>query len=238
MKSKMWNRIGDMLGETIFHPQYAAKRGEYFAVTYLRKHARGVFLDIGCGRQPHRSVLAPAVTRYVGLDLPKNIGYYQSPYPVEIAADAGNIPLPDSSIDTVMMLWVVEHLEDPDVAFSQIRRVLAPGGLLVIYFVENYPAHGFPPNYRRYTPFGMKRLLIHNGFTPAKIISFGTVWETMVIYQNVWLMELVKHSGILLLPLVAPLIIAGNCAAFVLSRILPYGYPIGHVAIARRKRAV
>ena len=49
------------------------------------------------------------------------------------AADLTNgLPFPDSTFDCVNMGDVIEHLPDPSAALREIRRVLKPGGILVL----------------------------------------------------------------------------------------------------------
>lgn len=49
-----------------------------------------------------------------------------------LKGDATSIPLPDRYADVVFALHVVEHLPQPDQFFSEARRILRTGGLLVI----------------------------------------------------------------------------------------------------------
>ncbi len=50
------------------------------------------------------------------------------------------LPLPDNSIDTVVMTWTLCSIDDPSKALQQMKRVLKPTGLLI--FVE----HGRAPD--------------------------------------------------------------------------------------------
>jgi SAM-dependent methyltransferase len=49
-----------------------------------------------------------------------------------LKGDATALPLPDGFADAAFALHVVEHLAQPDQFFSEARRVVRPGGLLVI----------------------------------------------------------------------------------------------------------
>lgn len=59
-----------------------------------------------------------------------------------ICADAANLPLPDASIDSIIMNDAMEHVDRPKEVLSECLRVLSPGGRLYL---------NFPPYYH---PFG------------------------------------------------------------------------------------
>jgi SAM-dependent methyltransferase len=51
---------------------------------------------------------------------------------IALIGDASSLPLPDGYVDVAFALHVVEHLPQPDQFFCEARRILRPGGLLVI----------------------------------------------------------------------------------------------------------
>ncbi|GAA2591045.1 hypothetical protein GCM10010399_21790 [Dactylosporangium fulvum] len=53
-------------------------------------------------------------------------------HPQVIAGDAANIPLADSSIDAAWLSTVIHHLPDLSAAARELRRVLRPGGPVLI----------------------------------------------------------------------------------------------------------
>ena len=69
-----------------------------------------------------------------------------------IDAVAENLPVPDASIDTIVLTWTLCSLDDAPAALAEMRRVLRPGGALL--FCE----HGLAPDaavarwQRRLTP--------------------------------------------------------------------------------------
>lgn len=52
--------------------------------------------------------------------------------------DLGALPLRDASVDIVVSRSVVEHLEDPVAVFSEVARVLKPGGRLIFTTPNKY----------------------------------------------------------------------------------------------------
>ena len=64
--------------------------------------------------------------RYRGSD------YDQRAHRADIQADLQDIDLPDGALDVILSAHVLEHVPDTDRALSELRRVLAPGGMLVL----------------------------------------------------------------------------------------------------------
>jgi SAM-dependent methyltransferase len=61
-----------------------------------------------------------------------------------VDARVGNaeyIPLPDASVDAIVSFETIEHLHQPDAFLAECRRLLAPGGTLVIS-TPNRPVYG------------------------------------------------------------------------------------------------
>jgi SAM-dependent methyltransferase len=50
-----------------------------------------------------------------------------------VAAPAEDLPLPDASVDAVLLNEVLEHVENQERTLSALRRVLVPGGALVVF---------------------------------------------------------------------------------------------------------
>ena len=59
-----------------------------------------------------------------------------------IDADLGELPIPDSCADAVLLLDVIEHLAEPARALAEAHRVLAPGGALIVTAPHRGPTSG------------------------------------------------------------------------------------------------
>lgn len=69
------------------------------------------------------------------------------------------LPHPDNEFDFVTSDQVLEHVEgDPVEAVEETRRVLRPGGIAIHTTVFNYPVHGVPGDYWRFTPDALRYL--------------------------------------------------------------------------------
>lgn len=225
----IWNILNDRLSNTILHPQYFMKRGEHETIKtliYLAKKSKNpVFIDIGCGRQWYRNKIEPYISKYISLDHPNLSKHYDSPYPPDILADIQKkIPITNKSIDIALMIGVFEHLEHPQKAILNTQKILKNKGMLVIHSFNNYPPHGFPPNYQRFTPLGLKNLLENNGFTVKKIKTFGNIYEVIAVYLNVYLRPLI---------FLYPLMLLNNILARVLGRLKTSDYNISYMLVLK-----
>jgi len=126
-----------------------------------RAHARGRLLDVGCGEKPYAPLFRDLVDEHVGVDHPESIHPLSA---VDVLATAYDIPLEDASFDTVLMTEVLEHLEEPARAIAEARRLLRPGGNLILSTPFMWPLHEEPRDFFRYSPHGLRHLL--KGSTP------------------------------------------------------------------------
>ena len=82
--------------------------------------------------------------------------------------DLTQCSLPDSCIDVLIMLNVLEHIEDHEKALSQARRILKPNGLLILevpagpHLYDVYDK--FLHHFRRYTQTNLTSLVHKVGF--------------------------------------------------------------------------
>jgi SAM-dependent methyltransferase len=72
------------------------------------------------------------------------------------------------SFDAVFLMEVLEHVPTPDLAISEIHRVLAPGGRFVLSTPFMFEIHEGPHDYYRFTEHGLRHLL--RGFDACRIV--------------------------------------------------------------------
>lgn len=130
--------------------------------------ARGVLLDLGCGTQPYRSL-------YHNLFKQTVAGDYCVRSRIDTRLDICSLPFMDEVFDAVILSEVIEHIDDPVRALSEVSRVLKKGGLIFLTWPFMHPLHEMPHDYARYTEFGMNRLLRKTGFQLEVLARRGDV---------------------------------------------------------------
>ena len=94
--------------------------------------------DLGCGTGQVASALAPFVARVIAVDrsgemLQAARRRLRDVSTVEVRrGELEALPIADEELDAATLLLVLHHLPDPAAALSEARRVLKPGGRLVI----------------------------------------------------------------------------------------------------------
>lgn len=105
--------------------------------SHLRKADRCTIVDVGCGPGFLLACLERwfPVANIFGIDANDDllqVARTRCGRVTLLNGDACNIPLPDQSADVVFALHVIEHLRAPAEFFFQARRILRPGGLLIV----------------------------------------------------------------------------------------------------------
>lgn len=92
-------------------------------------------LEAGCGEGYGADLIADVARRVIGLDYDEYaVAHVRARYP-RVDMRHGNLaelPLPDESVDIVVNFQVIEHLWDQGQFVAECRRVLRPGGLLLM----------------------------------------------------------------------------------------------------------
>lgn len=130
----LWERLPAELAP----PDFPARRA--FLLADVERGERA--LDLGCGAGEFTAELARAGTHAVGVEVADAaLARARAAHPeldFRIAPIDGPLPLENSSFDLVWASEVMEHVADTARWLSEVRRVLAPGGRLLV----TTPSHG------------------------------------------------------------------------------------------------
>jgi SAM-dependent methyltransferase len=151
----------------------------------------GRVLEVGCGTgdvlavlgefgetigvEPHPELAA--VARRRGLD-------------VRAGGLPGDLGVPAGWADVVLLLDVIEHLDDDLAALGAARRLLTPGGLLVVTvpaYAWLWSGHDVQLGHRRrYTAQALARLAAAAGFRVERLTHFNTLLFPAVVLRRLW----------------------------------------------------
>ncbi len=131
---ELWQRLPAELHPPDLEPRLAFLRAQ------VRAGDRA--LDLGCGDGLFTGELARAGAVPVGVDVAQaalDRAHEREPnLPFRLAPIDGPLPLEDNAFDLVWASEVIEHVADTARWLSEVRRVLVPGGRLLI----TTPSHG------------------------------------------------------------------------------------------------
>jgi SAM-dependent methyltransferase len=133
-----------------------------------------VVLDYGCGGMPYRPLFEAAGCRYLGAD------FEGAP---DLAIDqAGRIDTADATADVVVSFQVLEHVRDLAAYFAEARRVLRPGGSLLLSTHGVWLYHPHPEDHRRWTRQGLIAEMAAHGFevTDCAAVVGPLGWTTVL----------------------------------------------------------
>lgn len=106
----------------------------------LQYHAGDRVLEVGCGVGACLRILAEAFPgiRLAGIDIAPAQVEYARRYLGQAGlgesdlreGDASELPWEDNTFDRVFMMWILEHVENPEMVLREALRVLKPGGTI------------------------------------------------------------------------------------------------------------
>jgi 2-polyprenyl-3-methyl-5-hydroxy-6-metoxy-1,4-benzoquinol methylase len=134
-------RFWDYVSQTSTGEYFSSKYASELASEIKRRISRvGVILDVGCGGGHLLRELHSRGHRVLGIDSsPASIAWARQTLPdvdpssFSVGAMTA-LPLADASVDTVLLIEVVEHVLEADLraVFTEAYRVLRPGGHIFI----------------------------------------------------------------------------------------------------------
>lgn len=183
---KVYTLLSKFLGTTPLHPQYFSK---HFLDRQVRGNAdqiQGVIADLGCGLKPYSKHFKN--TKYIGLDYPTTSVAVLS-CEADVYGDLTRLPFGDEYLDGVLCTQVLEHIKDPMKAAFEIRRVLKPGGTLLMSVPFFYPLHDEPHDYYRFSKYALASMLSRVGLKVVEIIPQGGFFPMAGEFLNLYLIH-------------------------------------------------
>jgi SAM-dependent methyltransferase len=208
------------------------KQFERIFKMYVNK--KGIVFDVGCSIKPYTKLIEQYSTKYYGLE---HISTQHYEHKADILGTAYYTGLKDCSIDTVFTASVLEHLEEPTSALSEMHRILKPGGIVILSSPLFWHIHLEPRDFYRYTQFGYDYLLKKSGFEVLEIVPLSGFWitvcEMLIFYISRFNRGIVKF-----IPIIPCIILLLQGCAVVLNKIDSKStrWTWAYVAVGRKVR--
>ncbi len=154
------------VGSRLITDRIAALYGQY-----LPRYTRGRLIDLGCGKVPLYGCYRSLVDEVTCVDWPQSV---HSGGHLDLEADLSQpLPFADASFDTLILSDVLEHVPTPDALWSEMARLLAPGGHVLLNTPFLYGVHEAPHDYGRYTEFALRRFALQAGLEVPLLLPIG-----------------------------------------------------------------
>lgn len=184
---------------------YFNKRYRRYLSNIRRFQEGGKLLDIGCNIGLFLTVAREEGFSVVGVELNRACAEYaRNTFKIEVFSDVvEKVGFPSHGFDVVTLFDVLEHVPDIETFLAEVRRILKPGGLLV---VQSPNLHSLmasltkgewvwlsPPDHiYHFTPSSLSRLLESNGFAVRKLRT----WEPAKDFADNLITAHISHSMI------------------------------------------
>lgn len=145
-------------------------------------------LDLGCGNGAYTLEMAKTAQHVIGLDVePERLDEFNQRIDrasnIRICRAAGEyLPLRPDEFDVVFCIETLEHVSDEAATLSEIRRVLRPGGQLLMTIPNKwyiFETHGLRPSWlkgsNRYPFASWLPAAIHRRVSNARIYRVGDI---------------------------------------------------------------
>jgi SAM-dependent methyltransferase len=207
----------------ISHPLYLIRKNLYTAISKFAPQLTGRLMDFGCGLKPYEHLFT--ADEYIGVDF-EGEGETYAKEKVDVFYDGRSLPFPDNHFDSVFSSEVFEHIFNLPEIITELKRVIKPGGRILVTCPFSFGEHETPADYARYTSFAMKHMFTNNGF---RIIAFEktggnieAITQLRIVYWNLHILSVLKNIPVIRLLSRKFFFSTNNVAARILSKILPF----------------
>lgn len=172
----------------LFEPHFIVRRALFASISNFSKTGMsGKILDIGCGEMPYRTLFPNC--EYIGLEIAGG-GHEDSKKKADRFFNGTEIPFPNEEFDIAIFTEVIEHVTDPDIILDEINRVLKKNGKLFLTVPFVADEHEIPFDFRRFTSFGLQKILNNHGFVLTKIERLSGIFASVGQLLSTFLFDL------------------------------------------------
>lgn len=158
-----WTQIDGFVGKEVMSHGHIFGRFQLPTNYFQGK----IVVDVGCGNGRIGRLVAPHAKQYLGLDLSEAVysfpNYLRTENTQLCRASGTNLPLNDAVADVTICWGVLHHMDDPERALNELKRITTPNGVVLIFIYSD--AYAARENFNRFVkhiPDGRKHALIEN----------------------------------------------------------------------------
>lgn len=150
----------------------------------LAKLAKGKkVLDAGAGECPFKPLFKES--EYVAQDIGEIDAIFDYSK-IDVSSDIYDIPVPENSFDFVLCSEVLEHLQYPDRAIKEFKRLLKNGGQIWITVPFSGGLHQEPYDFYRYTKYALEGFAKDNELSTVEITPLGGAFTYLsLVVKNI-----------------------------------------------------
>lgn len=166
--------------------------------TIERLGKKGRILDVGCGRGDFLLLMRERGWAPTGLELDERIERHGKSVGMDLRAGSlDSVTFPDNHFDAVTFWHVFEHIRNPEWVLKECRRILKPGGVLLISvpntgslqarLTGKHWFHLDPPfHLYHYSLRNIKRLIEGVSFKTLKVKHFSIEYNPYGYIQSIF----------------------------------------------------
>ncbi len=147
----------------------------------------GRVLDVGAGSFLRYASFFPAGTQYDSQDIAASDKIQHT-----FIGDAAHIPAQDATYDVVLSTQVLEHVPDPFAVLQEMKRLVKPGGYILISCPQSNEAHEIPHDYHRFTQYALRTYGKNLELNVVHIEPVGDFWSMMHRYGTRFFIDAVR----------------------------------------------
>ena len=183
-----------------FGTQNANSRNEWLEEKLSQIPSGLTLLDAGAGNVnkekfcKHLNYISQDIAEYTGIEDKEGLHTGEVDYSkLDIISDIIDIPLEDNSIDVILCVEVIEHVENPLLVFKEFSRLLKKDGKLILTAPFNSLTHYAPYHYSTgFSKYYYEKHLPSYGFEIIEITANGNYYEYLA-QENRRLSEVSKE---------------------------------------------
>lgn len=112
-----------------------------------------------------------------------------------VQADGCALPFDANTFDTVTSIQVLEHVYEPNLMFTELVRVLRPGGHLIVLIPQTSILHHAPDHFYNFTRYWARESARRSGLAVVEEVSLGGRWSSTASHLFHFFLQSARFKG-------------------------------------------